>query len=135
MSAEHVARQLECIDFTRVTVAKIGMLGAADIIRTVAALIPAHVRIVLDPVLGASSGAALLSESGLVALKRLLIPRAELITPKTIDLAMADGGAYRVRHRGLPAHIRYVPEQHRTEDLVAQNFPECETSYSRAGTW
>lgn len=83
MSAEHVARQLECIDFTRVTVAKFGMLGAADIIRTVAALIPAHVRIVLDPVLGASSGAALLSESG----------------------------------------------------LVAQNFPECETSYSRAGTW
>ena len=45
MSAEHVARQLECIDFTRVTVAKIGMLGTADIIRTVAALIPAWSRL------------------------------------------------------------------------------------------
>jgi hydroxymethylpyrimidine kinase/phosphomethylpyrimidine kinase/thiamine-phosphate diphosphorylase len=37
------------------------------------------------------------------------------------------GCAYRARHRGLPAHIRYAPEQHRIEDSVAQNFPECET--------
>jgi hydroxymethylpyrimidine kinase/phosphomethylpyrimidine kinase/thiamine-phosphate diphosphorylase len=52
---------------------------------------------------------------------------ARAAVSQSIDLAMADGGAYRARHRGLPAHIRYAPEQHRIEDSVAQNFPECET--------
>jgi hydroxymethylpyrimidine kinase/phosphomethylpyrimidine kinase len=91
MNAEHVARQLECMDFTRITVAKIGMLGSADIIQTVAARIPTHVRIVLDPVLGASSGASLLYASGLTALKIQLITRATLITPKTAELRTLSG--------------------------------------------
>jgi hydroxymethylpyrimidine kinase/phosphomethylpyrimidine kinase/thiamine-phosphate diphosphorylase len=232
MSAEHVSRQLKCIDFSRLRVVKIGMLGTADVIQAVAGLIPAHVRIVLDPVLGASSGATLLSKSGLAALKALLIPRATLITPniaelkelsdiepdneqtmrlasqallalgagavfakgghrkmpgdistdmftdatqhyalsgtrwpdrvnvrgtgcalataiacflnqgarmddalvmaraaisQSIDLAIADGGAYLARHRGLPAHIRYVPEQHRNGDSIALKSPNCGT--------
>ncbi|HEY0788997.1 MAG TPA: bifunctional hydroxymethylpyrimidine kinase/phosphomethylpyrimidine kinase [Thermoanaerobaculia bacterium] len=62
---------------------KIGMLGTARLVRLVASKLrewkPAHV--VLDPVMIASSGARLLEEDAVAALRDELVPLATIITP------------------------------------------------------
>jgi hydroxymethylpyrimidine/phosphomethylpyrimidine kinase len=60
---------------------KIGMLGNAEIVRAVADALPGEVPIVLDPVMIATSGAALLEPAAVALLRALLIARATLITP------------------------------------------------------
>ncbi len=64
-------------------VIKIGMLGTADLTKLVARKIeqwkPRYV--VLDPVMIASSGARLLDEDAMDALRTALLPRATVVTP------------------------------------------------------
>lgn len=62
---------------------KIGMLGDADTIRTVAAALRKHrpKYVVLDPVMVATSGDVLLAEDAIETLITELIPLADLITP------------------------------------------------------
>lgn len=68
---------------------KVGMLGNADIVGAVAAVLPprAQLPLVLDPVLCASSGAQLLDAAGCAALVELLLSRATLITPNIPEAA------------------------------------------------
>lgn len=67
---------------------KIGMLGNADIIRAVAMALEGYGGpIVLDPVMVAKSGHALLADDAVVALKRHLLPRATLLTPNLPEAA------------------------------------------------
>lgn len=67
---------------------KIGMLGSAGIVRAVAnALAGFDGPVVLDPVMVAKSGDALLADDAVAALQDLLIPRADLITPNLPELA------------------------------------------------
>lgn len=71
---------------------KIGMLGSAAIVREVAAFlrragIPRE-RIVLDPVLRSTSGAALLEPDGLDALRTELLPQVGWGTPNVDELAI-----------------------------------------------
>lgn len=67
----------------RIDSVKLGMLGTADIVRTVADRLahfkPAHV--VLDPVMVAKSGDHLLAKSAVAMLKEALMPQANMITP------------------------------------------------------
>ena len=67
----------------RIDAVKLGMLGTADIVRTVADRLahfkPAHV--VLDPVMVAKSGDHLLAKSAVAMLKEALMPQAGMITP------------------------------------------------------
>jgi hydroxymethylpyrimidine/phosphomethylpyrimidine kinase len=63
---------------------KTGMLLDAGIVDAVADCLDADapgVPLVVDPVMIASSGARLLAEAGVLALKRRLIPRATVLTP------------------------------------------------------
>lgn len=62
---------------------KIGMLGTADIIACVAQGLRQYNfgQCVLDPVMFAKGGAALLEKSAIDALKTLLLPLADIITP------------------------------------------------------
>lgn len=65
---------------------KTGLLGSADNVAVVARWVDrlrqhAPVALVVDPVLGASSGAALADEAVLRACRELLLPRATLVTP------------------------------------------------------
>lgn len=62
---------------------KVGMLGNAALVQAVAAALAAApaVPLVLDTVIRASRGAALLDDAGVQALKTLLLPRATVITP------------------------------------------------------
>ncbi len=72
---------------------KIGMLHSAPTIETVAAALDRHHlhRVVLDPVMVATSGAALIDPSAIDALVRLLFPRALLVTPNLDEAAMLVG--------------------------------------------
>jgi hydroxymethylpyrimidine/phosphomethylpyrimidine kinase len=63
-----------------VDVVKLGMLGSADIVRAVGDAIPASMRVVLDPVMVAKSGARLLSDDAVRAVLALL-PRTTVVTP------------------------------------------------------
>ena len=62
---------------------KIGILANAAVVRKVAALLDrlGKVPVVLDPVLWASTGRALLEPKGIPVLKKTLLPRATVITP------------------------------------------------------
>ena len=69
-------------DFT-ISAFKIGMLGTAEIIETVAQSLKRHNfgKMVLDPVMIAKGGSPLLQQSAIAALKRELLPLAEVLTP------------------------------------------------------
>jgi hydroxymethylpyrimidine/phosphomethylpyrimidine kinase len=60
---------------------KLGMLANAAIIRAVADALPPGVPVVLDPVMVATSGAVLLPDEAIAALRERLIPRATIVTP------------------------------------------------------
>ncbi|WP_424982532.1 bifunctional hydroxymethylpyrimidine kinase/phosphomethylpyrimidine kinase [Maritalea sp. S77] len=65
---------------------KIGMLGDAAVVEAVVdALIGRELPIVLDPVLAASSGAQLLSDKGISAMKKRLLPLVALLTPNLLE--------------------------------------------------
>ncbi|HEX4388485.1 MAG TPA: hydroxymethylpyrimidine/phosphomethylpyrimidine kinase, partial [Steroidobacteraceae bacterium] len=93
LSAELVAAQIEASLARGAPGAiKIGMLANAAIVRAVAAALPAHVPVVLDPVLAASSGGELLDAAGRAALPQLL-PRVALLTPNIPEAARLLGTA------------------------------------------
>ncbi len=73
---------------------KIGMLATAEVIETVARALAAapDLPVVLDPVMVASSGAALLDPAALEALVRHLLPRARVITPNLPEAELLGSG-------------------------------------------
>lgn len=67
---------------------KIGMLGSADVVATVAAaLADFGAPVVLDPVMVAKSGDVLLAEEAEAALVEYLLPRADVLTPNLPEAA------------------------------------------------
>ncbi|MGC2617729.1 MAG: bifunctional hydroxymethylpyrimidine kinase/phosphomethylpyrimidine kinase [Acidobacteriaceae bacterium] len=91
VSAQLLQETLDCLaeDLTIAGV-KIGMLGSAEAVRVVAAFlrgarIPRE-RVVLDPVIRASSGAELLSAEGLGILRDKLLPVVGWVTPNVDEL-------------------------------------------------
>jgi len=72
---------------------KIGMLATSTVIEAVAEglkLFPG-IPVVLDPVMVAATGAVLLDQEAIATLKRLLIPRAVVITPNLPEAAQLLG--------------------------------------------
>ncbi|MGH8041615.1 MAG: bifunctional hydroxymethylpyrimidine kinase/phosphomethylpyrimidine kinase [Rudaea sp.] len=99
--AAHVQAQIRsAFAGFRIGAVKIGMLGSTANTRAVVhALRETRARaIVLDPVLAASSGAALLTKSGLRILRDELIPLATVITPNLPEAEILLG-----RHIADPA--------------------------------
>jgi len=82
--AEFLRAQIDaCFDDFRIGAVKLGMLATAEIIHAVADAL-AYWRppqLVLDPVMVATSGAKLLEDAALDALRTRLIPMATLVTP------------------------------------------------------
>ena len=71
---------------------KTGMLGAVDVVETVAALLDsAGVPVVVDPVMIAKGGHSLLAEDAISAVKSLMIPRAALLTPNAPEAEALTG--------------------------------------------
>ena len=73
----------------RVDAVKLGMLGTAEIILAVADALERHRPrwVVLDPVMVSKSGARLLQEDAVAALRERLLPLADLITPNLPEAA------------------------------------------------
>ena len=93
-SPRFVSRQIDAVfsDLAPAAV-KIGMLWSAGTVRTVARGLRRFraQNVVLDPVLVSSSGAILLSSTGLRALRRDLLPLADLVTPNRDEAAALSG--------------------------------------------
>lgn len=94
--ADFVTAQLDAV-FSDLDVAavKIGMLATAELIETVAAGLIRHRarNIVLDPVMVAASGAKLLQDDAIDAIRRHLFPLATLVTPNLPEAAALLGTA------------------------------------------
>ena len=91
--------------------AKTGMLFSREVIETVAdALAAAHVPLVVDPVMIASSGARLLRDDAVETLVARLFPLATVVTPNLVEAVALAGGpgsrrelAERIHDRGASA--------------------------------
>ena len=101
-----IADQLDAVaeDFT-IACLKTGMLSSAAIIETVAAGIRPHRLhpLVIDPVMVAKSGDRLLREDAVEALRRTLLPLAQVVTPNIPEAEVLAGRAIRTREDRLAA--------------------------------
>ena len=73
---------------------KTGMLGNVEIVEIVAAALDAHARgvpAIVDPVMVAKGGAALLQEPAVEAVRTLMLPRAALVTPNAPEATRLTG--------------------------------------------
>ena len=72
-----------CFDDFDIGAVKLGMLASAEVIHAVADALEAHrpAQLVVDPVMVATSGARLLEEDALAALRTRLLPMADIVTP------------------------------------------------------
>lgn len=90
---------------------KIGMLGTEDAVRAVVQFLSqaeiARECVVLDPVLRSSSGAALLDQDGLAAMRAHLLPLVGWVTPNIDELAVLTGEPV-VRRESVPVLARNV---------------------------
>ena len=88
-----LAAQIKTVtgDFS-VTAAKTGLLPGTAAVRAVAAALPPGIPLVIDPVIGSTSGTRFLNDAGVRALRRHLFPRATLVTPNWPELAALTGG-------------------------------------------
>jgi hydroxymethylpyrimidine/phosphomethylpyrimidine kinase len=88
MAGDVVARQItSCLEDIGVDAIKIGMMHDADIIaHTARALADCDAPIVLDPVMIATSGAALIDPLAIATMREELFPLATLITPNLPEL-------------------------------------------------
>ncbi|MBK6006230.1 bifunctional hydroxymethylpyrimidine kinase/phosphomethylpyrimidine kinase [Ramlibacter ginsenosidimutans] len=93
---QHLADQIDAvIEDIGADAVKIGMLHSADTVRTVAAALKRHglQRVVLDPVMVATSGAKLIDDEANAVLVRVLFPLAAVVTPNLDEAALLVGKA------------------------------------------
>ncbi len=91
-----VADQIDAIfDDVRVDAVKVGMVATADVAAVVAERLRLHGarNVVLDPVMVAKSGDRLLQSDAITAIRDLLVPLAEVITPNLPEAAVLVAGA------------------------------------------
>lgn len=89
-----VAEQIDAVFAdVRVDAVKIGMIGTAEIAAAVAAALRRHAarHVVIDPVMIAKSGDRLLAEAAVEAMRTLLLPLAEVVTPNLPEAAVLAG--------------------------------------------
>lgn len=105
-----------CFEDFDVRVVKLGMLASSEVIDTVASLLARHphLPVVLDPVMVATSGAKLLADDALDALRTRLLPIAAIVTPNLpeaelllgeniVDVAAMHRACAALRSRGAAA--------------------------------
>src|SRR5688572_1887911 len=106
IAADLVTRQARrLLAETKVAAFKVGVLGSAANVRAVAAIAAAHAQVplVLDPVLASGRGDPLADDAVLKVLLELLVPRATVVTPNTLEEKRL-GGTQRL----LALGCRYV---------------------------
>ncbi|WP_226470443.1 bifunctional hydroxymethylpyrimidine kinase/phosphomethylpyrimidine kinase [Luteimonas panaciterrae] len=89
-----------CFDDFDIRAVKLGMLATAEVIHAVADALQAyqpraqhHLHVVLDPVMVATSGAKLLADDALEAMRQRLLPLASIVTPNIPEAELLLGTA------------------------------------------
>lgn len=88
---EHLADQINAVvEDIGADAVKIGMLHSADTVRTVASALRRHglQKVVLDPVMVATSGAKLIDDQAIAVLVQELFPLAAVVTPNLDEAAL-----------------------------------------------
>jgi hydroxymethylpyrimidine/phosphomethylpyrimidine kinase len=91
-----VADQIDAIfEDVRVDAVKIGMVATAEVAAVIAERLRRHAarNVVLDPVMVAKSGDRLLQDDAVAAIRDLLVPLAQIITPNLPEAAVLIAGA------------------------------------------
>ncbi|HEX8375458.1 MAG TPA: bifunctional hydroxymethylpyrimidine kinase/phosphomethylpyrimidine kinase [Geminicoccaceae bacterium] len=95
--ADFIAAQIDSVfSDLAVTAVKIGMLSQVGVIEAVAEALRRHatgIPIVLEPVMVATSGDRLITDEAVEALRRHLLPLADLVTPNLPEIATLIGEA------------------------------------------
>src|SRR5689334_9919387 len=92
--AQMLADQIDAVvEDIGVDAVKIGMLHSAETVRTVASALKRHGlrKVVLDPVMIATSGAKLIDDAAIAVLVRELFPLADVVTPNLDEAALLVG--------------------------------------------
>jgi hydroxymethylpyrimidine/phosphomethylpyrimidine kinase len=108
---EFVALQIETVaSDIRVDAVKTGMLATPDVVEAVADAISrlALPNVVVDPVMVAKSGDQLLAEAAVDRVRRLLLPRAAVVTPNRMEAEVLTGHAVVSRAQARDAARRLV---------------------------
>ena len=109
--ADFIAAQIDAV-FADLDIAavKVGMLGRAAAIESVSRGLVRHKarNIVLDPVMIASTGATLIARDGVDALRRLLIPRALIVTPNLPEAAALTGASVARNEQDMEIQARQI---------------------------
>ena len=89
-----VADQIDAIfEDVRVDAVKIGMVATAEVAAVIAERLRRQRNVVLDPVMVAKSGDRLLQDDAVAAIRDLLVPLAQIITPNLPEAAVLIAGA------------------------------------------
>ena len=128
-----------CFEDFRIGAVKLGMLASAEVIDCVADALQTHrpPHVVLDPVMVATSGAKLLEDEALHALRTRLLPLASIVTPNIpeaelltgirIDNAAAAAAAIdALRAMGAPAVLLKGGHLHEG-DVVVDRYDDGQT--------
>jgi hydroxymethylpyrimidine/phosphomethylpyrimidine kinase len=94
ISPDLVAGQIDAVmEDIGADAAKTGMLGTAAVIEVVAERVTRHGihNLVVDPVMIATSGAPLIQDEAVAALKEILLPRAYVVTPNVPEAQVLSG--------------------------------------------
>lgn len=89
-----IVRQMQAVlDDIGADVVKTGMLHSTEVIEAVAQELDARsgLKLVVDPVMVATSGDPLLQEDAMIALRNLLVPAATILTPNMPEAARLTG--------------------------------------------
>jgi hydroxymethylpyrimidine/phosphomethylpyrimidine kinase len=107
--AEQIAAVLEPFGVAAI---KTGLLPNAAVVRAVVRSLDARpeIPLVVDPVIGSTSGTRFLTPQGLAALKRELLPRAALVTPNWPEAAALAGRPVRTDRQAKEAARRLSGE-------------------------
>ena len=115
VSPDFLAQQLDSI-FTdiRPDAVKIGMVSSAGLIEVIARKLREYraENIVVDPVMVATSGAKLISDDAIAALKEHLLPLATVLTPNIPETEVLSGMAVRTPD-DMVAAAKAIREQYR----------------------
>jgi len=109
--ADFIRAQIDAV-FSDLDIAavKIGMLSQATTIEAVAQGLAAHraKNIVLDPVMVATSGDRLLAPEAVGALRKLLVPRALVVTPNLPEAAVLTGASAARNEKEMEVQAREI---------------------------
>ncbi|MGY1716745.1 bifunctional hydroxymethylpyrimidine kinase/phosphomethylpyrimidine kinase [Geodermatophilus sp. SYSU D01106] len=111
--AEFVGEQIATLlDDVTVHAAKTGMLGTAAVVREVAARLAGRAAgpVVVDPVMVATSGDRLVDDDAVAAVRDVLLPVADLVTPNVPEAAALLGTAPATTVDELPGQARALLE-------------------------